>query len=506
MPDPSGITAVWLLVATEKGISERLEGEAINYRTLIESLNHVVFTLDDQGRFMYLSPGCNDILGLTPQELRGKPITSVVVKDDHDRLCAKYRNVLRGKSFPSDYHVLDTGGNIHHVRAVSQEFTDEQGRPGVIGVISEIQNWETVEESLRRSEDKFTGLIGRSWDGILLTSESGALVEWNPAMEQITGFPRSDVLGKNLWDVYFALIPGEKRTPEHLDLLKSQVTSLLETGQSAGFEHTIEHEIQCPDGQVRVIESCMFTIPAGNTFMAGAILRDITSRKRSELEREEANRKLNLMSSITRHDINNQLTIFNGYLTLLEVGTPSMKSGEIISILQGATSKIQRILKFTREYQDVGVKSPAWQELGETIRLAKTTVEVGTVRFLPGNSCDGVMVYADPMLVRVFSNLIDNSLRHGENVSEIRIDCRREERHLVIVYEDNGIGIADRIRPVLFERGKGKNTGYGMFLIREILAITGFTIAETGVPGKGVRFEISIPEGSFRPKEKKQPS
>jgi signal transduction histidine kinase len=250
----------------------------------------------------------------------------------------------------------------------------------------------------------------------------------------------------------------------------------------------------------------MFTIPAGNTFMAGAILRDITSRKRSELAVEEANRKLNLMSSITRHDINNQLTIFNGYLTLLEVGTPSMKSGEIISILQGASSKIQRILKFTREYQDVGVKSPAWQELGETIQLAMTTVEVGTVRFPPGNSCDGVMVYADPMLVRVFSNLIDNSLRHGENVSEIRIDCRKEEHRLVIVYEDNGIGIADRIRPVLFERGKGKNTGYGMFLIREILAITGFTIAETGVPGKGVRFEITVPEGSFRLKENKQPS
>ena len=188
------------------------------------------------------------------------------------------------------------------------------------------------------------------------------------------------------------------------------------------------------------------------------------------------------MSSITRHDINNQLTIFNGYLTLLEVGTSAMKSEDIIRILQGSTSKIQRILKFTREYQDVGVKSPAWQDLGETIRSAKTMVEVGTVRFSPGNACDGVEVYADPMLVRVFSNLIDNSLRHGEKVSEIRIDCRMEEHRLVIVYEDDGIGIADKIRPVLFERGKGKNTGYGMFLIREILTITARTAIWRIVP------------------------
>ena len=168
-----GIAVVWHQVNTDREISDSTGGETINYRTLIESLNHVVFTLDDKGRFMYLSPGCHDILGLTPQELHKKPITSVVVKEDQGRLCEKYRDVLGGKSFPSDYHVIDTKGGIHHVRTVSQRFTDGQGRPGVIGVISEIQNWETVEESLRRSEDKFTGFIGRSWDGILLTSESG---------------------------------------------------------------------------------------------------------------------------------------------------------------------------------------------------------------------------------------------------------------------------------------------------------------------------------------------
>jgi signal transduction histidine kinase len=247
----------------------------------------------------------------------------------------------------------------------------------------------------------------------------------------------------------------------------------------------------------------VFTIPAGKTFMAGAILRDVTGRKRSEFAVQEANRKLNLLSSITRHDINNQLTIFSGYLTLLEAGSPSMKSEDIFRILQGATSKIQRILKFTREYQDVGVKSPAWQDLGETIRSAKTIVEVGTVRFSPAPACDGTEVYADPMLVRVFSNLIDNSLRHGEKVSEIQIYCSVEKHRLVIVYEDDGIGISDKVRPVLFERGKGKNTGYGMFLIREILTITGFTIGETGEYGKGARFEIIVPEGSFTITDKK---
>jgi PAS domain S-box-containing protein len=487
----------------DREIPRTAEGEAVNYRTLIESLNHVVFTLDEEGRFRYLSPGCTAILGLTPQELREKPITSVVIPEDRDSLCMKFREVIQGKSFPSDYRVVDTEGGIHHVRAVSQAFTDETGKPGVIGAISEIQNWENAEESLRRSEEKFARFVGRSWDGILLTSESGSLVEWNPAMEQITGLVRSEVLGKKLWDINFSLHPREKRTPELLEHLKNLDLSTLGTGESGGTGHSIEYEIQRRDNQMRVIESCMFTIPAGKTFMAGAILRDITGRKRSELVVQEANRKLNLLSSITRHDINNQLTIFSGYLTLLEAGSPAVKSEDIFRILQGATSKIQRILKFTREYQDVGVKSPAWQDLGETIRSAKTTVEVSTVRFSPDHTCKGTEVYADPMLVRVFSNLIDNSLRHGEKVSEIQIHCTGEKHRLVIVYEDDGIGISDKVRPVLFERGKGKNTGYGMFLIREILTITGFTIGEAGEYGKGVRFEIIVPEGSFRITDKK---
>jgi hypothetical protein len=50
----------------------------------------------------------------------------------------------------------------------------------------------------------------------------------------------------------------------------------------------------------------------------------------------------------------------------------------------------------------------------------------------------------------------------------------------------------------IFELGFGKNTGYGLFLVREVLSITGFSIRETGEEGKGARFEISIPPGMYR--------
>ncbi|MBP9009561.1 MAG: sensor histidine kinase, partial [Methanospirillum sp.] len=83
-------------------------------------------------------------------------------------------------------------------------------------------------------------------------------------------------------------------------------------------------------------------------------------------------------------------------------------------------------------------------------------------------------------------------------VTTISISTRKDGDRLVILVEDDGAGIADDEKERIFERGYGKNTGLGLFLAREILAITGISISETGVPGKGARFEITVPEGRWR--------
>ena len=75
----------------------------------------------------------------------------------------------------------------------------------------------------------------------------------------------------------------------------------------------------------------------------------------------------------------------------------------------------------------------------------------------------------------------------------MKLSCHCEGDTLKIVYEDNGTGIPASARPTLFQHSKGKSHGYGLFLIREILAITGFTITENGEAKKGVRFEIPYP-------------
>ena len=70
--------------------------------------------------------------------------------------------------------------------------------------------------------------------------------------------------------------------------------------------------------------------------------------------------------------------------------------------------------------------------------------------------------------------------------------------HTVIIPLLNGVGISDDMKEMIFERGYGKNTGYGLFLAREILAISHMTIYETGKAGTGSRFEIDVPRNKYK--------
>ena len=162
------------------------------------------------------------------------------------------------------------------------------------------------------------------------------------------------------------------------------------------------------------------------------------------------------------------------------------------------------MVTFTSGYKDIGIHLPQWTNLYEVFQSAWSATEVPGVQIIPDPACEELDLFCDPMLMKVFHQLIDNSLRHGKTVSRISLQWRSEGGNATILYEDNGCGIDASFKPVLFQRVNGKTTGYGMFLVNEILATSGFTITETGTAGKGVRFEIVIPMGSFRIVKPKQ--
>jgi PAS domain S-box-containing protein len=223
---------------------------------------------------------------------------------------------------------------------------------------------------------------------------------------------------------------------------------------------------------------------------------EIQERKRYEDAIELANRKLNTLSSITRHDILNQITALGMYISLLKEIETDTTIREYVDKIESIIQLIQKQIRFTRDYQNIGTSSPHWQKLEHIIDNAITDLNLGKVAL--DVEIGPLEIYADLLLEKVFFNLLENSLRHGENVTRIRFSYRMEESGVSVIYEDNGAGIPFHAKEKIFKREYYRNTGYGLFLVAEILGITGLTIKETGEPGHGARFEILVPTNSYR--------
>ncbi|MDD1686026.1 ATP-binding protein [Methanoregula sp.] len=211
---------------------------------------------------------------------------------------------------------------------------------------------------------------------------------------------------------------------------------------------------------------------------------------RTQMDR--VNAKLMFLNNITRYDMLNEVTQLHKDLEHAD------RTPEIIRV-EESINRIRRQIKFTKEYQDIGAMPPAWQNLADAVMRAKVGLDLGNVSF--EMDIHDVEVYADPLLEKVFYYMISNSMKYGgSKLSKIRIYRKKVDDRLTIVCEDDGVGISQELKGGLFpkEWGSRKHAGYGLFLIRETLGVTGISIFETGTPGEGAKFEINVPKEVFR--------
>jgi len=126
-----------------------------------------------------------------------------------------------------------------------------------------------------------------------------------------------------------------------------------------------------------------------------------------------------------------------------------------------AIDKIQRQFRFAKEYQNIGVASPDWQNIRNTVSRVKEVLDLPgiTVTVSTGSS-----IYADPLFEKVIYNLFENSVRHGQKVSKIRVSLREENSGALLIVEDNGVGIPAHEKTKIFERGYGNIRAGDSFL------------------------------------------
>ncbi len=352
---------------------------------------------------------------------------------------------------------------------------------------------ETQAEELRKahlaleeSRDKYLDLYDFAPLGYLTLSDKALITDSNLTGAALLGIERS-----RLVKVRFSKFVAENDADEwyryFLNVLKQEekrtCTLILNRGDGSSFPAQLEG--------IRITGS-------DGAFMVRIAFIDITELKRAEKALRETNKKLNLLSSITRHDINNQLVTINGFLELLHRKVPNDPEREdFFEKITNASARIDAMIQFTREYEKIGSNAPVWQDCHILVNNAIKQTPLGDV-MVKNDLPAGIEVFADPLMVKVWYNLMDNAVKYGGKISIIRFSAQERDSVQIIVCEDDGDGILAEEKERIFDRGFGKNTGLGLTLSREILAITGITISETGEPGEGARFEITVSKDMWR--------
>jgi PAS domain S-box-containing protein len=234
----------------------------------------------------------------------------------------------------------------------------------------------------------------------------------------------------------------------------------------------------------------------GEVIQIGLLTFDISERKRLENALQKVTKKIALLNTVIFNDIQNKIFVQRGYLELLRREGTDPELRGFLEKEEAAVKEIQSSLQFAKQYNDMGINPPRWQDVNKVMVYAISHLDLGNLRreFELG----GLEIYADSLLERVFFNLVENITQHALGATVIHSGYTITDDGVIIFIEDNGPGIPAEAKERIFGKGAGTEGAVGLFLSREILSITGITIRETGIPGKGARFELLVPKGSYR--------
>lgn len=361
----------------------------------------------------------------------------------------------------------------------------EQSLSRVLFSFLDISERQRMEEELRHQYRFLQELLDTIPNPVFYKDIQGIYLGCNRAFEEATGRKKEEIIGKTVYAIW----------PK--DTADGYFTSDNELFKNPGVQ-VYESSLPGPDGTCHTVifTKATFHNPDGSLQGLIGVISDISERKRTEVGLQQATKKLNLLNQITLTDIQNAIFSLSGYCEL-ERRLPLDETflhyiEKQVQIIKNITDSLQ----FAKNYQDMGLRPPVWQNVGQVFIYAISHLDLS--RLSREVTLNGLEIYADPLLENVFYSLAENTLIHARTATRIAVFYHESHDGLVLIFEDDGGGIPVDLKERVFERRYDKKTGLGLYLAREILGITGITIRETGTPGSGARFEILIPRGNYR--------
>ena len=510
---PMGMLLQYLSARTVEKVLQRAAYSEERYRLISRVTTDYTFAseLDERGeiKLIWVAGAFETLTGYTYEEYvaTGGWIGHIhpddVEKDLRD-MSALYQN----KDVRSEIRTFAKNGEVRWERVFAHPVWDEEANrlKGIIGAVQDVTSAKLAEEKLKETLLQQSAILNGIPDTAWLKDKDSRYIAVNEQFAKTCGMKIKDVIGSTdfeIWQKEFA----ERYRANDLEVMQTAQRIHMEEPQldGSGREYWVE-----------TIKSPIMNT-AGEVIGTVGIAREITERKKAEIEREtlitelEAkNVELEQFTYTVSHDLKSPLVTIVGFLAYLE---GDARKGDFdrfkqdISRIEQAVNKMQRLLKDLLELSRIGrlmnppVKILFTDIVNEALGLVRGQIESGHVAI---ELCDIQNIYINgdhTRLVEVVQNLLDNGSKFMDHQPNPHIkigSIKNEQDERVFFVEDNGMGIAPQYHERIFGlfnklNSNTEGTGIGLTLVKRIIEVHGGRIWVESQPGEGSTFYFTLP-------------
>jgi len=369
--------------------------------------------------------------------------------------------------------------------------------------LEDLRKLEHKVRELAESEERYRSLVEGLLVGVYIIQAEGTVKFVNKAFEEITGYSKEEMLGRNILDII---------SPKDLSIVRERMLR-RERGEDVIPHYTLRYIHK--DGGERWAEIYASRISYEGRLAILVNFIDITERRRLEEERERLRERLaqsEKLASIGQlvagvaHELNNPLTVVTGYaeLAVRRTQDEALRSQlrQILESAQRAASIVQNLLSFARKRPLEKRVLNLRELLEKVIKLRAYELRTSNIEVVRRYYKKPIFVSGDPIqLQQVFINLIANAEQamysaHGGGRLTLRTEVK-DDQALVHV-QDDGPGMPKEVQRRIFEpffttKGVGEGTGLGLSVAYGIVREHGGDIWVESEPGKGATFTVSLP-------------
>jgi PAS domain S-box-containing protein len=511
------------------GESRRAEKAAELLAAIVTSSDDAILSKNLDGIIESSNAGAERVFGYRPEELIGRPVTTLIPEDRQAEETDILARIRRGERIEHFETVrLRKDGRPVEVSLTISPVRDATGRiVGASKIARDITEKKRTERQLESQREWLRVTLSSIGDAVIATDVQGGIVFMNPVAERLTGCGAHTAQGRPCGDVFRVINERTGRPVEN------PINRVLAEGVVVGLaNHTV---LIAADGNQRPIDDSGAPIRSRDGTILGAVLvfRDVTDRRLTEAkqlaaaaEREQllasekaaraeadhANRMKDDFVAMISHELRTPLNAISGWAELVaqHPGDPEMTRRGLEVIRRNTrvqTRLISELLDMSR------IVAGKLQLEIEAVDLAKVVddaiqsleTEAAAKRVEIRRDVDRTIkpISADPgRLEQVVWNLMSNAVKFTPSGGTVQVGLRAHDGEAELTVSDNGVGIRPELLPLVFERfrqgiGPGGQRagglGLGLAIVKELVEMHGGTVSAASAEGKGATFTIRLP-------------